>query len=418
MHICVFSDGYPPWERGGAQKVAAQLAEGYRRRGHEVSVITTVADRAETGRTLMTGIDVHRLFTPQWDALLPYLSIHNPFVVGPCARLLDRLDLDVVHAHNVHWLSKASLNRAADQVPVVKTFHDAGTVSYGELTGFVEGDRPSGAEPIPAETYRVSPWRQLREQKLRYFPLRNRLNRRYLDRHVDVGVAVSHELRRALEANGIPCHATIHNGIDTERATRMDGDEAAFRRAHGLGDARIVLFGGRTGYNKGGAHLAGAFARLAAEVEDVALVVTGDDDYAERMREIAAPYGDRIVTTGWLSRATLDAAFRAATVVATPSIHLDPFPTVNLEAFARATPVVTTRFGGATELVTHGENGFVVDPFEIGALADALRTLIENPAVAAAYGTAGWETVERNFTLEGTIDAYADLVESVTTTRG
>ena len=407
MRIALLSDGYPPWERGGAQKIAAQLAAGYRERGHEVVVVTAVTERSAAGRATANGVDVRKLWTPKPRAVLPYLTVHNPFAVGPVGRALDGFDPHVVHAHNAHYLSNAALRSAARRAPVVKTFHDAGTVSYGELTRHV-----AGGEPVSADEYRVSPRKQLRREGLRYNPIRNRHNRQTLRRYIESGVAVSDALRTALRANDVPCHETIHNGVDAA-AIASAGDPSAFRSSYGLGDAPVVLFGGRTSYEKGGAHLARAFREVS--VPGAKLLVTGDDEYVSRMRTLAGEAGDRIVTTGWLDREDLRAALRTATVVATPAVHLDPFPTLNLEAFAAGTPVVTSRFGGADELVADGEDGYVVDPFEVSHLADALERFLGDPDGAAAFGERGREKVRREFTVEAQVDAYLRVLRAVGT---
>ncbi|NEU56559.1 glycosyltransferase family 4 protein [Halorussus sp. MSC15.2] len=414
MRVAVLSDGYPPWDRGGAQRIAAQLAEGYDERGHEVAVVTAVENRADAGRATTNGVAVRKLWSPKPRSVLPYLTLHNPFVVRRIGRVLDAFDPDAVHAHNVHYLSNAGLRAAAERAPVVETYHDAGTVSYGELTGYLD-DPPAGDRPIPAEEYRVSPRRQFRREGLRYNPVRNPANRRTRRRHVEYGVAVSDALRTALRANGVPCHETIRNGVDAA-AVAEAGYPAAFRADYGLGDAPVALFGGRTGYNKGGAHLARAFAEVLADVPDARLVVTGDDEYVSRMREIAESETkgarNRIVTTGWLDRDELCGALRAATVVATPSVHLDPFPTLNLEAFAAGTPVVTSRFGGADELVADGEDGFVVNPFEVSALADALRRLLADRETATRFGQRGRRKVRREFTVGRQVESYLRVLRS------
>ncbi|MFC6824412.1 glycosyltransferase family 4 protein [Halopelagius fulvigenes] len=417
--ICLLSDGYPPWERGGAQKIAAQLAEGYARRGREVAVVTTVPDRSETGESVVSdaGVGVRRLWTPRWRRALPYLTVSNPLAARGVADFLDGFDPDAIHVHNAHYLSNAAVAAAGEcDAPVVKTYHDAGTFAYGEYTAHV-ADAPRNL-PVAGSAYRADPVRQAREQGLRYFPLRNRHNRRTLRRHVDVGVAVSDALRRALTANGMPCHRTVHNGVDAAAFRAVLGaaasEDEAFRDAYGLDDARIVLFGGRTGYTKGGAHLAAAFGRVADRTDDdVRLLVTGDDEFAARMRALAAPHGEKVVTTGWIPRADLRRAFRAAAVVATPSVHLDPFPTVNLEALAAGTPVVTTRFGGASELVDDGATGRVVDPRDVGELADALESFLGDPERADEAGRRGRRLVRDRFTVEGQVEAYLDLFETL-----
>ncbi|WP_247729039.1 glycosyltransferase family 4 protein [Halovivax limisalsi] len=431
MRICLLSDGYPPWDAGGAQTITARLAEGYVDNGHDAHVITTVDDRADRGRSIENGVVVHRVWTPRPRCVLPYLTLRNPLVADALPGLLTDIAPDVVHAHNVHYLSNESL-RIADErgLPVVKTFHDAGTVSYGELTT-VADRAPDGfaddadAPALPDSAYKVSPVEQALEQKLRYVPIRNPANRRCLSRCVDVGIAVSRALRRGLAVNGVDCSRVIHNGVDAARFDR-EADvaapaEAEFRRRHGLGDGPFVCFAGRTSYEKGAAHLAAAFADLVenrgAESENgltnARLLVTGDDSYVADMRRIAGPAADRIVATGWIPRPALRTALRSARVVASPAVYLDPFPTVNLEAFAAGTPVVTTAFGGASELVDDGVDGRIVDPRDVRALADALGPILGDADRASACGASGREKVRDRFTLDAQVEAYLEVLEAV-----
>lgn len=410
MHVVVLSDGYPPRQQGGAQRIAAQLAEGYRERGHQVDVIATAGQPATDGRTV-EGVPVHRVYTPRPRALLPYLSVANPWTAPRVGRLVDELSPDVVHAHNVHWLSKEAIAQASRRgVPVVKTYHDAGTFAYGELGHQAFGYGPEDEEPPAAEAYEVNPLAQCRRTGPRWFPLRNRLNRAYLGRHVDEGVAVSRELARALQANGMPCSTVIPNGIDPGRmATPVD--ETALRQAVGIDQAPFALFGGRTGPVKGCRQLASAFARARERLdEDARLLVTGDSACLPAMRAEAGEHGEAIEATGWIERDELAAAFRAARVVATPSIHLDPFPTVNLEALAAGTPVVTTCMGGARELVRDGIDGRVVNPLNVDELAGALVELLGDPDRAAKLGQAGRERVEESFDLADQVQAYLDVL--------
>ncbi|MFC4550711.1 glycosyltransferase family 4 protein, partial [Halorussus sp. GCM10023401] len=281
------------------------------------------------------------------------------------------------------------------------------------------GGPDSHADVRPAE-YRVNPLQQLRREGLRYNPIRNRRNRQTINRYTELGVGVSDALRTALRANGLDCGETVRNGVDAAAVTDA-GDPAAFWERYGL-DGPFALFGGRTSYNKGGAHLGRAFGSIADEVPDAKLVVTGDGEYVDRMRELADAAGsdegsetasDRVVSTGWIPREELCAALRAATVVATPSVHLDPFPTLNLEAFAAGTPVVTSTFGGADELVTDGEDGHVVNPFDVPALADRLRELLADPGRAAALGERGRRKVRREFTVAEQVETYLALLDSL-----
>jgi glycosyltransferase involved in cell wall biosynthesis len=64
----------------------------------------------------------------------------------------------------------------------------------------------------------------------------------------------------------------------------------------------------------------------------------------------------------------------------------DGIPNVLLEAMAMGLPVVATRVSGIPELVQHRRNGLLVEPDDPAALADAIATLIEQPALGDAVG--------------------------------
>lgn len=60
-----------------------------------------------------------------------------------------------------------------------------------------------------------------------------------------------------------------------------------------------------------------------------------------------------------------------------PTKH-DPCSLVVLEALAMGLPVISTVFNGATEIMTDGVHGYVLkDPTDVGALADAMRKLLD-----------------------------------------
>ena len=77
--------------------------------------------------------------------------------------------------------------------------------------------------------------------------------------------------------------------------------------------------------------------------------------------------------------ATVDGAIHAST-------SAEPFGLVILEAQLAGKPVVATAAGGATEIVIHGRNGWLVPPGDACALADVLAEWTAKPAAAAEMG--------------------------------
>ena len=103
------------------------------------------------------------------------------------------------------------------------------------------------------------------------------------------------------------------------------------------------------------------------------------------------------------------AAYGASDAVIVPSVYLDPFPTIVLEAMAAGTPVVASTFGGAQEAVVDGETGYVVDPRDTEEFAGKVLSLLKNPELAARMGMAGIQRVEKKFTAARMAADYAAL---------
>lgn len=405
MKIVVLQDDLPPYHVGGGGVVAFRLAREFARMGHEVTAITTVQDRAHAGSEILAGIKVHRLYSayhPRWRA---YRSLYNKAVAHDVKRLLRELAPDIVHAHNVHthlsYYSLVLAKRFARNV--VMTEHDAMSFHFGKLPSVTD----AAAVELPRETYRESFVRQLQMHAWRYNPLRTRIIKRVLHITVDATVAVSHALGRALEMNGIRVRTVIHNGIDVaqwENPTTVN----EFKRRLGLGE-QVIFFGGRLSEPKGAIQILEALSIIRKTCPNAQLLIAGKQDaFAERMKKHAARCGIEtgLVFAGWLDGEDLKNAYHASRVVVVPSIYLDPFPTVNLEAYAAGKPVVATCFGGSREIVEDGVSGFVVNPLNVETFSARVADLLTDEEKGKRFGAAGHERVTRDFTLEGQARAY------------
>jgi glycosyltransferase involved in cell wall biosynthesis len=82
-----------------------------------------------------------------------------------------------------------------------------------------------------------------------------------------------------------------------------------------------------------------------------------------------------------------------------PSIQ-EEFGVAAVEAQAMEIPVVATRVGGVPEVVSDGETGILVEPGNSGQLAQAILTLIENPALRRQMGERGRRHVLDNYRWE------------------
>ena len=98
-------------------------------------------------------------------------------------------------------------------------------------------------------------------------------------------------------------------------------------------------------------------------------------------------------------------------VLAVSSIQ-ESFGLTVLEAFAAGTPVVSTRCGGPEEIIRHGIDGYLVPIGDADALAARIGELIDAPATAAKFATAGRANFQEQFTVEAYTSALERVIET------
>ncbi len=179
------------------------------------------------------------------------------------------------------------------------------------------------------------------------------------------------------------------------------------------GQAPEILFIGQFEERKGLPYLLDAFQSLSDTPARLRLVGSGSDE--SQLRSYASQHAG-IELIGHRSQEELPSDLARARCLVLPSVttELDkePWGLVVNEAFHAGIPVVTTDGVGAAAggLVRDGRNGFVVPERDAPALARALRSLVEDPGLAATMGEAGREDVAA-FNYVRMADAFLAAVE-------
>ena len=244
----------------------------------------------------------------------------------------------------------------------------------------------------------------------------------------DVYIGVSPQQReRYLEA-GLPPErfALIPNGVDVARFRPCSPEERGAARAElGLpADLPVVLFVGFFSREKQPRVLFDAW-RMLGDAPASMLVYVGatrgpyyeiDPALAEGIRAQAVATGleKRVVFAG--ETLEIERYYRAADVFVLPSSR-EGLPNALLEAMASGLACIASRLPGVTDhLVRDRENGVLVPPGDVSAIADALRELFGDATLAARLGIAARRTIETAYTLEVTaarhLELYRSLVEA------
>jgi glycosyltransferase involved in cell wall biosynthesis len=91
---------------------------------------------------------------------------------------------------------------------------------------------------------------------------------------------------------------------------------------------------------------------------------------------------------------------------------MDNLPTVIMEAMATGLPVVSTNIGGIPEMVIENETGFLVQPGDTVAMADAINKIIGDPSVARRLGQAGHARARTLFSIEKNVRELCELIKT------
>jgi phosphatidylinositol alpha-1,6-mannosyltransferase len=177
-------------------------------------------------------------------------------------------------------------------------------------------------------------------------------------------------------------------------------DQHEVRRRYGLRGHRWLLSVARLTRHKGIDTGIQVLAQLAQDYPDLAYAVVGSGDQLPTLQKLAGALGvgDRVYFLPNMPDSDLAALYNCAEIYLGLSRTLDHrvegFGIALVEASACGIPVVGGRTGGIPDAVREGETGLLVDPLQPDEIGAALRSLLDDRALASRLGTAGRRAVE------------------------
>ena len=282
-------------------------------------------------------------------------------------RLLKKIEPDIVHLHNIHShdfnLSIIFKYLKKTGVRVIWTFHDCWA-----FTGYCMHFDNIGCTKWQTQCKNCPQ----RKQYSWFFDRSEWLysKKKELFTALDDMTIVSPsrwlaELTEHSFLNKYPIKV-VYNGIDLDVFKPVESD---FREKHGLTDKKIVL-----GIPKG---KLGGFIELSKILDDdykLVLVGLKDKDFET--------LPDNVIGLGYQPHSELAKIFTACDVYVNTTLE-DTFPTVNLEALACGTPVVTFNTGGSPEAIDE-KTGISVEKGDINAVYEAVKEICKGPDRSAA----------------------------------
>ena len=322
-------------------------------------------------------------------------------------RKIEEISPDVVHIHNIHgyflnyqilfdYLSKAG-------IPVVWTVHDCwlytGHCYYYSFAGCDRWQTgchhcPQKKE-FPTSLFYDRSRRNFEDKKAAFTSMP-------LDGMTIVPVSewIRNEMRRSF-LSAYPFRV-IHNGINTDIFNIYDDRQV--RTAFGLGDRHILLGVASIWSREKGLD---DFIRMAGMLNEDEVVVLVGIKPEDRKR-----LPDNVVGIARTENIRQLAELYAAADVFVNPTWQDNYPTVNMEAIACGTPVVTYRTGGSVEVITPS-TGMIVEQGNLNELLKSIRE-IESKG-KASYQEACRKYALLNFRKEDRYMEYLRLYEELRT---
>jgi glycosyltransferase involved in cell wall biosynthesis len=367
--------------------------------------IEKVASRLTGWRPVVIGVSDPELPRHEWRGQAEYFRVplsgwrkwlycryreYFPLYDRQVARIINRVQPDLIHVHNRPLLALYLQRRLRRPIPVILHMHNL----YASLG---KRERPRPGTVIPMAGFAAC-------------------SRFVLERE---------RQRLGLGAN---LFRVIYNGVETAAYTSR-WDPAAgvqeVRRAYGLEAEPTVLFAGKLREAKGVHILLKAMTRVWEIAPQAVLVLVGGTEYGlgrtmretpfmAQLRRDLAQAPRKVVLTGFIPPDAMPRAYLLGDVFVGPSQIEEGLGLVFLEAAAAGLPVIATRRGGIPEVVRDGETGLLLDRQDDDAeLAAKIIRLLDDAPLRQRLGQQGRARVDADFSwqkIAGTLEAFYDEV--------
>lgn len=254
------------------------------------------------------------------------------------------------------------------------------------------------------------------------YRVRDTFVNRVLNRHwTDYQVVVCDVVRRTLAAQptfDATRMESIHNGVDAEEYRPNPEARKKARQEFGYRDddavlgiaARLVPAKGHEFLFRAVAQLRDEASKLRDEAPRLRVLVLGEGELEGSLKGLVADLSLGSIVSFAGFRDDMAYCTQAFDIGIQPSIDCDTSSLSLKEQMAAGKPVIASDYGGLTEIVTDGAEGFAVPAGTVEPLAQAIGKLLSNPLLCEKMGRAGRARVLDEFTVQRfasrTVDAY------------
>ncbi len=397
MNVMYLCDEYPPGRHGGIGTVVRLLAREMAARGHRV-VVAGYYDLGYQGQDRLEddGVTVYRFRSPLDGT---WWGMRESLPVRMAHRLATKTGVR-------HWDVNRTLPRYHAFLESLIREHRIQVVERPDYNDFVQYcKRPTALPPLSVPTVvklHGTMTYFLKEANRPVPPVVFEVERRMLFQ-ADALISVSeYTARQTARYFGyekpIP---VIYNGVDTQHHT------------NGIPkDPNLVVFSGSLQEKKGIFQLMKAWNRVHAIMPEARLRVFGRGQ-VERARALLDGRAlESVAFMGHVPHEELFLWLSSASVAVFPS-YAECFAMGPMEAMACGTAVIYSTLTSGPELITHGVDGLLCDPDDVGKLAVQICCLLRDPKLTGELAKRGKEKVFSSFAMDIVAKNHEEYYQSL-----
>jgi phosphatidylinositol alpha-mannosyltransferase len=346
--VSPYDSAYP----GGVFLHISYLERYFTKMGHEVKVIAPASKAVSSLGDRFIPIGKPRPVPASGSICRVTIS---PWLSSKIKAVLDKENFDIIHLHEPLMPMLCTTVLRLSQTANIGTFH----ACHASFLG------------IPAYNYARPAGRWILRKWFRK-----------LDGKIAVSKAAMEFVRGYLPGY----YNIIPNGVDLDH---FSPDVAPIDK---FCDGKLnILFVGRLEKRKGLNFLLEAFKQVKQEIPDSRLIIVGPGTRLRRKyeKQVVRSSLKDVIFAGFVSYDELPRYYKTADVFCAPATSKESFGIILLEAMAMGKPIVASNIGGYAGVVTHGVEGLLVPPRDVGMLAQALISLLTDPSLRQEIGAKG-----------------------------
>jgi glycosyltransferase involved in cell wall biosynthesis len=388
---------------GGAERVLFEESTRLRGRGHSVHILTRKLSKHTSDHETIHGVNEWRYDIDQRNSL-SYLKS----TVFNCRKLFEslqnRYSFECINFHQPFSACGVIRSPVGRKIKKIYTCH---SLSFEEF----RSRNPKPRSVSGRIFYRLN-------VEARKFIEGRALNRS--DRIIVLSRFTQEKLQRAYT---IPPEkvSIIPGGIDLERFCPST-ERTEIRHRLNIPQEKLILFTVRNLVPRMGLeNLIYAFKDVVKTVPAAYLVLGGKgplkDGLVALSRELRIE--DHITFAGFIPETELPGYYRMADIFVLPTLELEGFGLITLEALASGTPVLGTPVGGTVEILSKLNSRYLFKDTSPESMAELIiqicREFKDNPALRQGVSDQCRLFAEKNYSWKKNVDSLENLITGITT---